>query len=69
MQQNINSTINDWHRVSPIPVHDNETWLTYRRKVEGGWLYKTVDEFYVTDKDGRISMTDWKVTVTFVPGG
>ena len=50
-----------------VDTNREKDWLTYRMKIPGGFLYKTVDKFPVTDKDGIISMTDWKVTVTFVP--
>jgi hypothetical protein len=50
-----------------VDTNREKNWLTHRMKIPNGWLYKTVDKFHVTDKDGIISMTDWKVTVTFVP--
>lgn len=42
-------------------------WETWRLKVPGGYLYKTVDTFEVTDRDKQVAMIDKKVTVTFVP--
>lgn len=51
----------------PVDSSYDNKWLTFKMKVPNGWLFKTVDEFYVTDKEGKVSMTDWKVTVTFVP--
>lgn len=58
---------NQWENITHDVDNCIPNWNTFRLKISNGYLYKTVDKFEVTDREGKVAMTDWKVTVTFVP--